>query len=423
MINLKINNIPVQAPEGSTILEAAKLAGIKIPTLCWLKETNAIGACRMGLVEVKNARGLCAACVYPITEGMEVQTNTPKLRRTRKTNLELILSAHNKDCLSCPKSMHCELQKLSYEYDCDTKAFIGAMPQMRRDDSSPSIVRDTSKCILCKRCSAVCEKVQNVKAIDPLQRGFETYIGCAFGAEIGETACVGCGQCTLVCPTGALTVKDDTQALKDAINNPDIVTVVAIAPSVRVALGEEFGMPIGTNVEGKTFTALRRLGFNYVHDVDFGADVTIMEEGTEFIHRVKNNGVLPLITSCSPGWINFVTAFYPEFIPNLSTAKSPQNIQGACTKTYWAQKMGIDPKKIFFCSIMPCTAKKYEIRQRDNAINGLYDVDASISVRELGRWLKEAAIDFVHLPDSKPDDPLGESTGAGTIFGVTGGVM
>ncbi len=423
-INLKINNIPVSAPEGSTILEAARAAGIKIPTLCYLKEINEIGACRMCVVEVKGARNLVAACVHPIAEGMEVLTNTDKLIKSRKRTLELLLSNHDKKCLSCVRSGNCELQALCLEYGVeDEDYFKGEEQHFELDTSAPHMVRDNNKCILCRRCSAVCEKVQTVSVIGPNNRGFQTEIGCAFDMGLGETACVNCGQCIAACPTGALYEKDFTDDVLAAINDPEKYVVVQTAPAVRAALGEEFGMPMGTDVEGKMAAALRRIGFDKVFDTNFSADLTIMEEANELIERIQGGGVLPMITSCSPGWIKYCEHYYPDQLEHLSSCKSPQQMFGAVTKTYFAQKFGIDPKTIVCVSVMPCTAKKFEIKRDDQDAAGVPDVDISITTRELARLIKKCGIDFTALPDEGFDDPLGESTGAGVIFGATGGVM
>ena len=425
ILNLKINGISVQVPDGSTVLDACKKANVNVPTLCYLKEINEIGACRMCLVEIKGVRPLVTSCVYPAAEGMEVITHNARINKSRKTNLELLLSNHVKECLSCKRNLHCKLQDLAYEYGCDEFKFEGAMSKRIKDESSHCLVRDSGKCIVCKRCSAVCNKVQTVKTIAPNKRGFETVVGCAFNQDIAKTACVGCGQCTLVCPTGALMEKDDTQKVADALANPELITIVAPAPAVRISIAEEFGNPIGTFAQGKLASSLRALGFKYVFDVDFAADLTIMEEASEFLHRVQNGGTLPLITSCSPGWVNFLTAYYPEMIPNLSTAKSPQQMLGALTKTYFAEKLGVDPRKIFFASIMPCTAKKSEINKDKDALRhlGIKDTDATITVRELARMIKKQGIDFNNLPEGTFDSPLGDSTGAAVIFGTTGGVM
>ena len=423
-INLKINNIDVSAPEGSTILEAARIAGIKIPTLCYLKEINEIGACRMCVVEVKGARNLVAACVHPINEGMEVFTNTEKLIKSRKRTLQLLLSNHDKKCLSCVRSGKCELQELCQEYGVeDENYFKGEEQHYELDISAPHMVRDNNKCILCRRCTAVCEKVQTVAVIGPNNRGFETSIGCAFDMGLGDTSCVNCGQCIAACPTGALYEKDFTDNVLAAIADPEKHVVVQTAPAVRAALGEEFGYPMGTDVEGQMAAALRRIGFDKVFDTDFSADLTIMEEANELIERVQNGGVLPMITSCSPGWIKYCEHYYPDQLAHLSSCKSPQQMFGAITKTYYAQKMGIDPKNIVCVSVMPCTAKKFEIGRDDQDAAGVPDVDISITTRELARLIRKCGIDFKSLPNEGFDDPLGESTGAGVIFGATGGVM
>ncbi|MEF9840610.1 MAG: NADH-dependent [FeFe] hydrogenase, group A6 [Lachnospiraceae bacterium] len=423
-INLKINGMDVSAPAGSTILEAAHMAGIRIPTLCFLKEINEIGACRICIVEVKGGKSLVASCVYPINEGMEVFTNTPAILESRRKTLQLILSTHDRKCLSCVRSGNCELQQLCKELGvADESYFDGERNHYEIDDSAAHMIRDNNKCILCRRCSAVCEKVQGVGVIGPNNRGFKTVLGSPFEMGLGETSCVSCGQCIAVCPTGALSEKDYTNQVLDAIADPTKHVVVQTAPSVRAGLGEEFGYPIGTDVEGKMAAALRRLGFDKVFDTDFSADLTIMEEATEFLDRVQNGGVLPMITSCSPGWIKFCEHYFPEFTENLSSCKSPQQMFGAITKTYYAQKMGIDPKDIVCVSVMPCTAKKFEIGRADQSAAGVPDVDIAITTRELARLIKRTGIDFVNLPEEGFDDPLGESTGAAVIFGATGGVM
>ena len=423
-ITIKINGMNVTAPEGSTILEAARLAHIEIPTLCFLKEINEIGACRMCVVEVKGAKSLVASCVYPINEGMEVWTNTPKVLDYRRKTLQLLLSNHRKECLSCVRSGNCELQQLCKDLGVtDENKYAGAMTETPIDDSAAHMVRDDSKCILCRRCVAVCEKVQGIGVIGPNERGFKTFIGSPFGMGLGETSCVSCGQCIAVCPTGALYEKDCLDDVLAAIADPDKYVCVQTAPAVRAALGEEFGYPIGTNVEGKMAAALRRIGFDKVFDTDFSADLTIMEEANEFIERVQNGGTLPLITSCSPGWVKYCEHYFPDMTENLSSCKSPQQMFGAVLKTYYAEKMGIDPKNIVSVSVMPCTAKKFEIGRDDEAAAGVADVDYSMTTRELARLIKRVGIRFNDLPDEGFDDPLGESTGAGVIFGATGGVM
>ena len=425
-VNVKINGMDYSVPKGSTILEAANYAGITIPTLCYMKDINAIGACRMCLVEVKGARGMAAACVYPVTEGMEIFTNTPKVIDSRKKTLQLMLSTHQKNCLSCVRSGNCEFQSLCTEYGIEDEHYYdGANPQVEIDTSARHMIRNNNKCILCRRCVAVCNHNQSVNVIGANDRGFETHIACAFDSDLADTSCVSCGQCITACPTGALSEKDDTDKVLAALNDPTKHVVVQTAPAVRAALGEEFGMEIGTNVEGKMVAALRRLGFDKVFDTNFSADLTIMEEAHEFIDRVQNGGALPLITSCSPGWIKFCEHKFPEFIPNLSSCKSPQQMFGATVKTYYAKKNNIDPKDIVMVSVMPCTAKKFEAERDDQSAagNGIPDVDVVITTRELARLIKQAGIKFTKLPDEKADSPLGEYTGAAVIFGVTGGVM
>ena len=424
-VNIKINGKDITVPAGSTILEAARMAGIQIPTLCYLKEINEIGACRICVVEVKGARSLVAACVFPVNEGMEVFTNTPKVIESRKTTLKLLLSNHRKECLSCVRSGSCELQKLCHDYGIeDENAFEGVKSRYDIDASASHMYRDNEKCILCRRCVAVCDKNQSVGVIGANARGFDTHIGCAFELPLGEVGCISCGQCITVCPTGALSERDDTQKVMDALNDPDKHVIVQTAPAVRVGLGEEFGYPMGTVVTGKMVAALRALGFDRVFDTNFSADLTIMEEATEFLGRYTEKKNLPLITSCSPGWIKFCETYYPEFIPNLSTCKSPQGMFGSVAKTYYAKLMNIDPKDIFVVSAMPCTAKKFEAeRFGHTAVPGLADIDAVITVRELARMIKKNGIMFNDLPDDSFDAPFGLGSGAGTIFGATGGVM
>ena len=422
MVNVKIDGIAVSVPKGSTILEAARAAGVEIPTLCFMKEKNEIGACRICVVEATGARGLVTACVYPVAEGMEVKTNSAKIQKCRKTTLELMLSTHDMSCLSCVRSTNCELQKLCHEYGVDAHHFDGEKPHYEIDTSAPHLVRDNNKCILCRRCVAVC-KEQYVSVIGANNRGIDTAIGSPFHMSLNNTPCISCGQCTAVCPTGALVEKDSTEPIYAALADPTKHVIVQTAPSVRAALGECFGMPIGTNVEGKMVAALRRLGFDKVFDTDFSADVTIVEEATELVQRVKNNGVLPMITSCSPGWVKFAEFYYPELLPHLSTCKSPQQMAGAIIKTYYAEKAGIDPKDIVCVSVMPCTAKKFEIGRDDENAAGVPDVDIAITTRELGRMISRAGIKFTELADEEFDSPLGEDTGAAVIFGATGGVM
>lgn len=425
-LTVKVNGVEVSVPKGTTVLEAAHIAGIEIPTLCYMKEINEIGACRICVTEVNEGRGfrLVAACVYPCSNNMEILTSTPKVIESRKRTLELILSTHDRKCLSCVRSGNCELQKLAKDYGVeDASVYDGAKNEYEIDNSAAHMYRDNNKCILCRRCVAVCSKTQGIGVIGANERGFKTYIGSAFDMGLGETSCVSCGQCIAVCPVGAISEKDYTKPVLEAIADPDKTVLVQTAPAVRAALGECFGLPIGTNVEGKMVAALRRLGFDKVFDTDFSADLTIMEEANEFIDRVKNGGVLPMITSCSPGWIKYCEHYFPEMTENLSSCKSPQQMFGAMAKTYYAEKMGLDPKDIVMVSIMPCTAKKFEIGRDDQRAAGVPDVDFALTTRELGRMIERAGINFNALPDEKFDDPLGISTGAAVIFGATGGVM
>lgn len=423
MVNIKINGMPLSVPSGISILEAARYAGIEIPTLCFLKEINQIGACRICMVEVKGARSLVASCVFPVNEGMEIFTNSEKVRNSRRTTLELILSTHERKCLSCVRSTNCELQKLCKEYGVENEnKFDGVTPDYAYDDSMAHMIRDNSKCILCRRCVAACD-AQGISVIGANARGFDTSITSPFERNISEYSCISCGQCIVNCPTGALREKDDTDKVLDAINDSEKYVVVQTAPAVRAALGEEFGLPIGTDVEGKMVAALRRLGFDKVFDTNFSADLTIMEESNELIERITNGGALPMITSCSPGWVKYCEHYYPEQLDHLSTCKSPQQMFGATLKTWYAQKMDIDPAKIVSVSVMPCTAKKFEVGRDDQSASGYADVDISITTRELARMIKSAGISFNSLPDEAYDSPLGEGSGAAVIFGATGGVM
>jgi len=427
-IKLKINGLEVEAPKGSTILDAAHLAGIKIPTLCYFKDINEIGACRICVVEVKGARNLVAACVNPAEDGMEVLTATPQLIESRRKTLELILSTHDKRCLNCVRSGNCELQQLCTDLGVEDQSyFAGYTPVHEIDTTAPHLIRDNNKCILCRRCTSICEKRQHVQVIGPNNRGFETAIGSPFKMGLGDTSCIHCGQCITICPTGALQEKSFVDDVLAAIADPTKHVVVQPAPSVRAALGEEFGYPVGTDVEGKMAAALRRIGFDGVFDTSFSADLTIMEEATEFLNRVngKGHGKLPMFTSCSPGWVSFCEHYYPDLIDHLSSCKSPQQMFGAVVKTYYAEHKGIDPKDIVSVSIMPCTAKKYELGRDDQSAagEGLQDVDISLTTRELARLIRKVGLDFDMLPEEKFDDLIGESTGAGVIFGATGGVM
>lgn len=419
MINLTIEGRNIEVPEGTTILQAAAKLNIDIPTLCYLKEINEIGDCRMCLVEVEGKRGFATSCIQKVEEGMVVHTKTPEVLEARKTMLDLILSNHHQDCDNCVRKENCELQDLIKQFDKEKTVYEGTKNTYEIDDKSPSIVRDPNKCILCRRCVSMCNKVQKIGAIGVTERGFNSCVSTAGHNSLNDVNCTFCGQCIEVCPTGALREKDSTQIVWDKINDKNTYVIVQTAPSVRVALGEEFGMPIGTNVEGKMVNALKQMGFDKVFDTNTGADFTIVEEGTEFIKRLQNNDNLPMITSCCPGWVKYIEMNYPENIGHLSSCKSPHEMFGALLKTYYAKKEEIDPSKMFVVSVMPCIAKKYE-RQREEMKQ---DVDAVITTRELARMIKQAKIDFVNLEDAKFDDPMGEATGAAAIFGVTGGVM
>lgn len=423
MITLTIDGREVEVEEGATILNAALKINIHIPTLCYLPEVQAIGACRVCLVEIEGNRVLQAACVSPAANNIKVFTNTERVRKARRFSVEMLLSNHPFECLTCSRNLHCELQKLASELGIREVRFTGAKSGGRIDESSPAMRRDQNKCILCRRCITVCQEIQTVTALFTQGRGFETRVEPAFDRDINDVACTNCGQCSLVCPVGAITEKECIQEVWDTINDPAKFVVIQDAPAVRAALGEEFGYPPGTLVTGKMLAAARKLGFDRVFDTNFGADLTIIEEGSELLKRVKEGGTLPLITSCSPGWIKFIEHFYPEMLPHLSTCKSPHQMLGALTKTYFAKKAGVDPKDIVVVSVMPCTAKKFECSRPEMTDSGYKDVDYVLTTRELAKMIKQAGIDFENLADESYDDPMGEYTGAATIFGATGGVM
>jgi len=422
-ITLKIDDKEVKAKEGTTILQAAKQVGIDIPTLCFLKDINEVGDCRMCIVEVEGRKGFATSCIQKVEEGMIVHTHSPAVMEARRVILDLILSNHHRDCLTCSRNGNCELQALAVKFNVQHVEFEGEMTSHKIDDKSPAIMRDFNKCILCRRCVAACKNVQEIGAIDCINRGFESCISTVGDNSLADVNCTFCGQCIEACPTGALKEKEYIKDVWRNLKNPEIYTVVQTAPAVRVALGEEFDMPVGTNVTGKMVSALKSLGFDRVFDTNTGADLTIMEEANEFIERFEKQEGLPMITSCSPGWVRFAEKNYPDLLGHLSSCKSPHQMFGAMVKSYYAKKYNVDPSKICMVSVMPCIAKKYECQREEMEVEGIRDVDYVITTRELARMIKQANIEFTELQEDKFDEPMGEATGAGAIFGTTGGVM
>jgi NADH-quinone oxidoreductase subunit G/NADP-reducing hydrogenase subunit HndD len=423
VIDIEVNDRVVQAEPGETILSALKRANIHVPTLCHMEGLTPTGACRLCVVEVEGGRNLVPSCAYPVAEGMRIRTHSPRVVRARQTVVELLLASHPDDCLYCVRNGECELQGLADELGVRERRYVGRAERENLDISSPSIIRDPSKCILCGRCVRMCEEVQSVAAIDFIGRGSRARVGTAFGEGMNVSSCVNCGQCINVCPTGALAERDYTRAVTDALADPERLVVVQHAPSISVTLAEEFGMAPGRDVCGIMTTALRELGFDRVFDTAFTADLTILEEASELVHRVQTGGPLPMMTSCSPGWIKFVEQFYPDLVDHLSTCKSPQQMLGAVVKSYFADRAGIDPAQIYCVSIMPCTAKKFEAQRPEMERDGVPDVDAVLTTRELAQLIRQRGVDFAALEPSAADTPFGHRSTAGKLFGATGGVM
>ncbi len=423
MMNIEINGKPFEAKEGETILEAVRRAGVEVPTLCYLEGLAPTGACRICVVEVEGMPSLVPSCSYPVANNMKIHTHSARAVRARKTIVELLLADHPDDCLYCVRNGQCDLQSLAANLGIRDQRYAGARSTWKEDLSSPSILRDPNKCILCGKCVRVCEEVQKVSAIDFIGRGSRTHIGTAFDEGLNISSCINCGQCILACPTGALRERTYIKEVLSALANPNLVPVVSHAPAISVTLGEEFGIPAGTDVDGIMVAALRALGFKYVFDTSFTADLTIMEEGSELVHRVSNNGQLPMLTSCSPGWIKFVEEFYPDFIGNVSTCKSPQQMMGAIIKSFFAERMNLDPKQIYSVSIMPCTAKKFEAARPEMMNNDVPDIDAVLTTRELAQIFRMRGMDLKNFQPETADTPFGERTTAGKIFGASGGVM
>lgn len=423
MINLTIDGINVSVQEGTTILEAARTAGIDIPTLCFLKEINEVGDCRMCIVEVEGKKGFATSCIQKVEEGMVIKTNSKDIMEARKVILDLILSNHHVDCLACIRNGNCELQSLARKYNVQEIEYRGEISEHEQDNCSPSIVRDFNKCVLCRRCVATCKNVQKIGAIDVANRGFKSCVSTAENRSLNDVNCTNCGQCIISCPTGALHEKDNTKDVWNELKNEEKIVVVQTAPAVRAALGEEFGMNIGTNVTGKMVTALKRIGFDKVFDTNTGADFTIVEESNELLERLKSGKGIPMITSCSPGWVKYIEMNYPDQLEHLSSCKSPHQMFGALIKSYYAEKINVNPEKICVVSVMPCVAKKFEANRDEMNVKGIKDVDYVLTTREIARMIKQAGIDFANLENSTFDAPMGEATGAAAIFGTTGGVM